>query len=132
MLMTDKEKKVFDCLKTHLTDYEDNFSDLDADFLSSETNIPLKIIRGVISSLVKKDLIYSEEIDVNGIPNVFYYMENTGKAISNKPIECASITLIDWSNMSITERLSICQGCWFKCEYHRSLKLQETKLNGVR
>lgn len=41
--------------------YEIGFSDVDAKDLSKGTNIDIKIIRGVLGSLVKKDIIYIDE-----------------------------------------------------------------------
>ncbi len=42
---------------------EPGFSDIDANDLSKKTNIPMKSIRGVISSLVKKEIVSLEEHD---------------------------------------------------------------------
>jgi|11_taG_2_1085331.scaffolds.fasta_scaffold172163_1 DNA-binding MarR family transcriptional regulator len=42
---------------------EYNFSDVDINDISKFTNIPTKKLRGIISSLVKKDLVEKEEND---------------------------------------------------------------------
>ncbi len=53
--------------ETILTEFIDNlyaeegFSDVDAKDLSKGTNIDIKIIRGVLGSLVKKDIVYIDE-----------------------------------------------------------------------
>lgn len=51
-------EKVIDCLYA-----EPGFSDVDAKDLQVETGISTRKIRGVLSSLIKKDIIYIEETD---------------------------------------------------------------------
>jgi transcription initiation factor IIE alpha subunit len=50
---------------------EPGFSDVDAKDISRETGIPTKSIRGVLSSLVKKEIISLEETDTYGAPEQY-------------------------------------------------------------
>jgi transcription initiation factor IIE alpha subunit len=50
---------------------EPGFSDIDAKDISRETGIPTKSIRGVLSSLVKKEIISLEETDTYGAPEQY-------------------------------------------------------------
>jgi len=74
MTLTEMEQKTLTCLKEHLADYDNDFSDITAEVLSADTKIPMKQIRGVLASLVKKDLIFAEDIDINGKPETFFWL----------------------------------------------------------
>ena len=60
--LTDLETQVLENLINNLY-AEPGFSDVDAKDISSSTGIPMKSIRGVISSLVKKGIVHLEETD---------------------------------------------------------------------
>lgn len=58
--LTEMEKQVLNALINALY-AEAGFSDVDAKDLSKATKIPTKSIRGVLSSLIKKSIIFIEE-----------------------------------------------------------------------
>lgn len=62
--LTEMEKQVLTALINSLY-AEAGFSDVDANDLSKATNIPTKMIRGVISSLVKKGICYIDKAEWN-------------------------------------------------------------------
>jgi sugar-specific transcriptional regulator TrmB len=62
LVLTSLELKVLTSL-IHMLYAEAGFTDVDANDLSRESGIPIKQIRGVISSLVKKNIIFVDESD---------------------------------------------------------------------
>jgi len=66
--LTELETKVLTALIDNLY-AEPGFSDVDANDLSRYTKIPMKVIRGVIASLVKKDIL---NLDDNGEYVIIY------------------------------------------------------------
>lgn len=90
--LTEMEKQVLTALIGMLY-AEAGFSDVDAKDLSSITKIPMRVIRGVLGSLCKKDIIY---IDDNGEYQIIYLMSNYYGLVPNhvselniEPIEIA-------------------------------------------
>ena len=71
--MTNLEKKVYDFI-TNNTDPE-CMECVDIKDLVKGLNESAKVLRGVISSLVKKDLIEVEEYDANFDTNYFYWLK---------------------------------------------------------
>lgn len=69
--LTELEKKVLESLIGNLY-AEPYFSDVDAKDISEYTDIPTKSVRGVLSSLVKKDYIW---IDDNGAGFQIIYLK---------------------------------------------------------
>jgi predicted transcriptional regulator len=63
--LTDLEKTVLESLISNLY-AEPGFSDVDAHDISRETGIPTKTIRGVLSSLVKKEIVQLEPTNTFG------------------------------------------------------------------
>jgi hypothetical protein len=59
---TELEQKVLDAYIPMLY-AEAGFSDVDANDLSKATGIPMRTIRGVLGSLVKKGVIWTDETD---------------------------------------------------------------------
>lgn len=72
--LTEMEQKAYSYMKEYLDDQNDGFSDLVAEEISLEVSIPIKKLRGVLSSLAQKDLIYAEETTVNGRPHTFFHL----------------------------------------------------------
>ena len=70
--MTELETKVFDFIKDN-TD-EDSMECVDINDLSNGLNESPNVLRGVVASLVKKDLIWVEEYDANMETNYFYWV----------------------------------------------------------
>jgi Fe2+ or Zn2+ uptake regulation protein len=68
--LTNLETKVLENLINNLY-AEPGFSDVDANDISRSTGIPMKSIRGVLSSLVKKGIIHLEETDSFGASEQF-------------------------------------------------------------
>ena len=68
--LTDLETQVLENLINNLY-AEPGFSDVDAKDISHSTGIPMKSIRGVLSSLVKKGIVHLEETDSYGAPEQF-------------------------------------------------------------
>jgi hypothetical protein len=68
--LTKLEQTVLENLISNLY-AEPGFSDVDAKDISRETGIPTKSIRGVLSSLVKKEIISLEETDTYGAPEQY-------------------------------------------------------------
>ena len=69
--LTDLENKTVLCLKEKLWynwGSEPGYSDVDPEELSKHTQIPIKKLRGVISSLAQKRLIYVEDVRGWGLP----------------------------------------------------------------
>lgn len=66
VLVTRMEEQVFDALVS-LMYAERGFSDADISDITSKTGIPAKQLRGVISSLIKKDLVVAGGEDFEGI-----------------------------------------------------------------
>lgn len=64
---TELEQQVLDALIGGLY-AEPGYSDVDARDLSQETGIPTSVIRGVLSSLIKKHVIYVENTNTYGAP----------------------------------------------------------------
>ena len=60
-ILTEMEEKTYKAILDHLDEGEPHFSDLVAEDLALETEIPIKKLRGVLSNLIKKDLISIEE-----------------------------------------------------------------------
>jgi len=58
--LTELETKTLTALIDNLY-AEPGFSDVDANDLSRYTKIPMKVIRGVIGSLIKKDIVWVED-----------------------------------------------------------------------
>jgi len=73
MNMTDLETKVYDFIKEN-TDPE-CMEMVDMKDLTKGLNESAKVLRGVISSLVKKDLIEVEDYDTGFDQNFFYWMK---------------------------------------------------------
>ena len=71
--LTELEEKVLSSLISLLY-AEAGFSDVDAKDLSEDTDIPTSSIRGVLSSLVQKDII---EIDDNGAGFHIIYLKTS-------------------------------------------------------
>jgi predicted transcriptional regulator len=90
--LTDLEKTVLENLINNLY-AEPGFSDVDANDISRETKISTKSIRGVLSSLVKKEIISLHETETYGVDKQyviiylnekFWYLHPTwSKEISN-------------------------------------------------
>lgn len=76
--LTELETKVLENLIENLY-AEPGFSDVDAKDISHSTGIPTKSIRGVLSSLVKKGIVFLEETDSFGAPEQFVliYLNNS-------------------------------------------------------
>jgi sugar-specific transcriptional regulator TrmB len=72
--LTEMEKQVLNALIDGLY-AEAGFSDVDADDLSKATEIPTKSIRGVLGSLSKKGIIFTDEIN-NGEYVIVYLHES--------------------------------------------------------
>jgi hypothetical protein len=68
--LTKLEQTVLENLISNLY-AEPGFSDVDAKDISRETGIPTKSIRGVLSSLVKKEIISLEETNTYGAPEQY-------------------------------------------------------------
>lgn len=64
------EKQVLDSLIALLY-AEPGFSDVDANDIAKETKLSTKIIRGVLSSLVKKGVIHLDETDTYNAPKTY-------------------------------------------------------------
>ncbi len=80
--LTALENQALECLINNLY-AEPSFSDVDANDISRQTKIPMKSIRGVLSSLTKKGII---TIDDNGagfqivyLCEQFWYLHPTWK-----------------------------------------------------
>ena len=68
--LTNLETQVLENLINNLY-AEPGFSDVDANDISRSTGIPMKSIRGVLSSLVKKGIIFLNETDSFGASEQF-------------------------------------------------------------
>ncbi len=74
--LTELEEKVLENLIDNLY-AEPGFSDVDAKDISKETGIPMKSIRGVLGSLVKKGIVSLDETSTYGAPKyVIIYLNN--------------------------------------------------------
>jgi len=76
VIFTELEDKVLKCLIKELY-AEPGFSDIDAKDLSKGTGIPMKVLRGVLASLVKKEVIFIEEsqgYDIIYLEESFYHL----------------------------------------------------------
>jgi len=74
--LTEKETAVLNALIKNLY-AEPGFSDVCAKDLANSTGIPVKQVRGVIASLVKKDIVWvAEEDKFCGIPALVYLSED--------------------------------------------------------
>lgn len=73
MKMTELETKVYDFIKEN-TDAE-TMEMVDMKDLTKGLKESAKVLRGVISSLVKKDLIEVEDYDTGFNQNYFYWMK---------------------------------------------------------
>lgn len=71
---TEQEKKVLNVLieteQHYISNGEPGFSDVDLEQIVGETELPVKTVRGVLGSLIKKDLVFT--MDVNGDYNIYY------------------------------------------------------------
>jgi DNA-binding MarR family transcriptional regulator len=63
--LTTLENQVLECLIDNLY-AEPGFSDVDANDIANQTKISTKIIRGTLSSLVKKGIVHLEETNTYG------------------------------------------------------------------
>lgn len=73
--LTEMEKQVLTALIDALY-AETGFSDVDARDLSNTTKIPTKSIRGVLSSLSKKGIVYIDDLVTNGEYQIIYLQES--------------------------------------------------------
>ena len=71
--MTNLEEKVYTFIKEN-TD-EDCMECVDINDLANSLDESPKVLRGVIASLVKKELIWVEEYDANFETNYFYWVK---------------------------------------------------------
>ena len=89
---TELEQQVLDALIGGLY-AEPGYSDVDAKDLSRETGIPTSAIRGVLSSLIKKGVIFIEDTNTYGAPvhqliylqNAFWHLHPEWKKHQNDP-----------------------------------------------
>jgi hypothetical protein len=73
--LTDMEKQVMTAFIDGLY-AEAGFSDIDANDLNVQTEIPMKAIRGVISSLIKKGIVFVEKGAANGTLEIIHLQES--------------------------------------------------------
>lgn len=76
--MTDLETKVLLALEVCVGRCDPGFSDVQIDDISYLSGVEEKVARGVVSSLVKKDMMEVEITDVNGRMKSFYYITDKG------------------------------------------------------
>ena len=76
--LTQLENNTVTELKNHLDVYFDKdgnvesyFSSAEVEDLSKGANIPMSKLRGVVSSLIKKDVIYLDDVDDDGTELVY-------------------------------------------------------------
>jgi hypothetical protein len=72
MKLTKLEKSVYEYIRDNAD--EDCMECVDIDDLVKSLNESAKVLRGVLSSLVKKDKIWVEEYDSNFVKQYFYWI----------------------------------------------------------
>lgn len=68
--VTPRELKVLKVIADTMNDYQDGFSDVMFDDISSEAGLSYQATKGVLGSLTQKNLIWADS--VNGEHNVYY------------------------------------------------------------
>ena len=82
MILTAKEQQVIDALVELLEPWtfdEPGYSNVFTDTLADETELPIKELRGVMASLVKKDLIYVYDGHGEDIGNTIHLTDTAVK-----------------------------------------------------
>ena len=75
-MLTELEQKVMDCLLGKL-DAEPGFSDVGSSEIADATEIKMKALRGVLSSLIKKGMIFvdeSSDLSIVHLDKKFYHL----------------------------------------------------------
>ena len=70
--MTELEKKVYDFINENAN--EEDMECVDIADLTTSLNESAKVLRGVIASLVKKDMVWVEKYESNFITQYFYWV----------------------------------------------------------
>jgi DNA-binding IclR family transcriptional regulator len=70
MTTTQNEEMVLKVIEDCMNAYGDGFSDIMVEDIVAETGLDVRTVKGLLGSLVRKDLVYY--MDVNGEYNVYY------------------------------------------------------------
>lgn len=69
-MVTTKEKEVLNVIEKAMDYYNDGFSDVEFKHIVKETKMDEETVRGVLGSLIKKELVTFQEI--NHEHNIYY------------------------------------------------------------